>query len=272
LESIKPRELDAHKGKYGHVLLIGGDHGYGGAIIMAAQAAARMGAGLVSVATQTEHVCALLSRQPEIMTKAIPNSNALLPLLEQASIIVIGPGLGQSSWSEEMLHQALKSQKTIILDADALNLLCKNSDWLKHSNIVLTPHPGEAARLINTSTSKIESDRFKAVKAIQKKWSGSILLKGSGSLICHNDDSIKLCPYGNPGMATGGMGDVLSGILGGLIAQGLNKEEALELAVCLHASAADIAAKQSGQRGILATDLIPIARSLLNKKIEPEPN
>jgi len=272
LKSIKPRELNTHKGQCGHVLVIGGDHGYGGAILMAAEAAVRMGAGLVSVATQKEHISALLSRQPEIMVKSVTNIGQLLPLIELANVLVIGPGLGQSSWSEQMLHCVLKSKKTTVLDADALNLLSKKPNWLKHSNIILTPHPGEAARLLNVPTSAIQEDRFKSVKAIQKKWGGSILLKGSGSLISHQDDAIKLCPYGNPGMATGGMGDVLSGIIGGLIAQGINKENAIELAACLHASAADIAAKQSGQRGILATDLIPIARSLLNNNLKYKPH
>mgnify|MGYP000208563192 CR=1 FL=1 len=267
LKLIKPRELHAHKGLYGHVLLIGGDHGYGGAILMAAEAAARMGAGLVSVVTQPEHVTALLSRQPEVMVKAVTNTDFLLPLLEQANVIVIGPGLGQSDWSEQMLHCALKSKKIIILDADALNLLCKKPKWLTHSDHILCPHPGEAARLLDLPTSSIQKDRFEAVKAMQQKWGGSILLKGSGSLISHSNGSINLCPYGNPGMASGGMGDVLSGILGGLIAQGLSKENALDLAVCLHARAADIAADENGQRGLLATDLIPIARLLLNNKI-----
>jgi NAD(P)H-hydrate epimerase len=267
LKFIKPRTLSAHKGLYGHVLLIGGDNGYGGAILIAAEAAARMGAGLVSVATQPEHVSALLSRQPEVMAKAITNYGDLLPLLEQANVIVIGPGLGQSAWSEQMLYFALKSTKTIVLDADALNILCKKPKWLIHSDLILTPHPGEASRLLDLPTVSVQEDRFKSVKAIQKKWGGSVLLKGSGSLISHEEGLIKLCPYGNPGMASGGMGDVLSGMLGGLIAQGLSKEDALELAVCLHATAADIAAQKSGVRGLLATDLIAVARLLLNGKL-----
>jgi NAD(P)H-hydrate epimerase len=264
LKTLIPRAMDAHKGLYGHVLVIGGDHGYGGAILMAAQAAARMGAGLVSVATQTEHVSAMLSRQPEVMVRAIANKAQLLPLITLANTLIVGPGLGQSDWSKTMLQCALTSKKTVVIDADALTLISNNPTWLTHSNIILTPHPGEAARLLNIPKSLVQEDRFKSVQAIQTKWGGSVLLKGSGSLISHKDGPIKLCPYGNPGMATGGMGDVLSGILGGLIAQGLSKEDALDLAVCLHASAADIAAKQSGQRGLLATDLIPITRSLLN--------
>jgi hydroxyethylthiazole kinase-like uncharacterized protein yjeF len=267
LKRIQPREINAHKGLYGHVLLIGGDHGYGGAILMAAEAAARMGAGLVSVATQKEHVSAMLTRQPEVMVRAIVSEAQLLPLIESANILIVGPGLGQSDWSQQMLHCALKSKKAVVLDADALTLLSKNSNWLTHSNLILTPHPGEASRLLSVPKSSIQEDRFKTVQSMQKKWGGSVLLKGSGSLISHNDGPIKLCPYGNPGMATGGMGDVLSGILGGLIAQGLSKEDALELAVCLHAKAADIAVQKSGQRGLLATDLIEIARLLLNNKL-----
>jgi len=266
LKNLKPRNADMHKGQCGHVLLIGGDRGYGGAILMAAESAARIGAGLVSVATQSEHVSALLSRQPEIMVKTVTNTGQLLPLLAKATVIVIGPGLGQSAWSEQMLLFALKSMKPIVIDADALNLICINPSWVLHAEHILTPHPGEAARLLGTETAIIQEDRFKAVQALQKKWGGSVLLKGSGSLITHEDQSVTVCPYGNPGMATGGMGDVLSGILGALLAQGLNKGFALELAVCLHANAADIAADKNGQRGLLATDVIPIARLLLNDK------
>ena len=267
LNFIKPREFNAHKGNFGHVLLIGGDHGYGGAILMAAEAAIRMGAGLVSVATQAEYITAMLTRQPEVMCHSVCSTEQLRPLIRAASVLVIGPGLGQSEWSRQMLQCALLSKKMIILDADALNLLAIHPDWLKHTNVILTPHPGEAARLLKVDNDKIQENRFVAVESIQKQYGGSLLLKGSGSLICHDDSSLKLCPYGNPGMATGGMGDVLSGIIGGLIAQGLNKEQALELATCIHAKSADIAAERSGQRGLLATDLIPIARNLLNRAL-----
>lgn len=266
LTYIKPRALNTHKGHFGHVLLVGGDHGYGGAIILAAEAALRMGAGLVSVATQKEHIGPILARQPEIMAKAVSNRGELSLLVEAASVLIVGPGLGKSSWSQQMLNGALLSNKTIILDADALNLLSKNPDWLTHDDIILTPHPGEAARLITQSTQAIQHNRFKSVTDLQRKWAGSVLLKGSGSLICHSRGTIKVCPYGNPGMASGGMGDVLTGIIGGLIAQGLPKEYALELAVCLHAKAADIAVNEKGQKGLVASDLIPIARLLLNTK------
>jgi len=266
IQNLKPRKADTHKGQCGHVLLIGGDHGYGGAIILAAESAARTGAGLVTVATRTEHLAPLLSRQAEIMAKAVSNTGQLVPLLANADVIVIGPGLGQSAWSQQMLLFALKSDKPTVIDADALNLISQNPDWLKHKQHILTPHPGEAARLLNISTLKVQEDRFKAVQALQHKWGGSTLLKGSGSLIAHERDLVKLCPYGNPGMATGGMGDVLSGILGALLAQGLSKEYALELGTCLHACAADIAAEQCGQRGLLASDLTPNLRLLMNGK------
>jgi len=266
LPQLKPRLADSHKGRCGHVLLIGGDHGYGGAIIMAAEAAARSGAGLVSVATQAEHCSALLARQPEIMVKSVSNIAELSSLLKKASVLVVGPGLGQSAWSQQMLVTALKSNIPTILDADALNLIALHSDWLPQNrqHLVMTPHPGEAARLLERSSTEIQSDRMIAVKNLQKKWGSAIILKGSGSLIAHLDQTIRICPYGNPGMATGGMGDVLSGILGGLIAQGIDKAYALELGVCLHAAAADIAADKYGQRGLLASDIMPHARQLLN--------
>jgi len=271
LSSTKPRPINTHKGQCGHTLIIGGDHGYGGAVIMAAEAAARMGSGLTSVATQIEHCTPLLSRCPEVMVKGIQNASDLTPLLNSADVIVIGPGLGQSEWSERVLLAALKTSKPMVIDADALNLLSKNQVELKVPNQkgsdhqIITPHPGEAARLLGIATSDIQKNRLNAIKALQHKWGGHVLLKGSGSLISHPEAGINLCSYGNPGMASGGMGDILSGMIGGLLAQGFAPGFSLELAVCLHAKAADIAAEQNGQRGLLATDLLPYARTLLNK-------
>jgi len=271
LSSIRPRPISTHKGQCGHTLIIGGDHGFGGAVLMAAESAARMGSGLTSVATQMEHCSALLTRCPEVMVKGIQNASDLEPLLSSADVIVIGPGLGQSEWSEQVLLAALKFSKPMVIDADALNLLSKKQAELKMPNHkasdlhILTPHPGEAARLLGISTSDIQKDRLKTIKALQQKWGGHVLLKGSGSLICHPKADIKLCSFGNSGMASAGMGDVLSGMIGGILAQGFTPAFSLELAVCLHAKAADLAAEQSGQRGLLATDLLPFARILINK-------
>lgn len=266
LSALPPRQADAHKGNFGHVLLIGGDHGFGGAITMAAKACARMGAGLVSVATHAEHCSVVLSHCPEVMVKAVHSSGDLKPLLKQASVVVIGPGLGQSAWSQHMLFTALQQSKTCILDADALNLICQHPEWLPtpRENLIFTPHPGEAARMLGCATDEIQSDRIQAINQLCDKYGGTFVLKGSGTLVKQSDQFTKLCSYGNPGMATGGMGDVLSGMIAGLVAQKLNCFFAVSLGVALHAKAADLVANKSGERGMLATDLIPVSRQLLN--------
>lgn len=269
LQHIPKRSRHAHKGSYGHVLLIGGNHGFGGAIALAATACARMGAGLTSVATRLENCSVALQQQAEVMTKAVEHSNELDALLEKASHIVIGPGLGQDAWAQQMLRSATASNLPLVLDADALNLICQHPEWLRsHRNTrVLTPHPGEAARLLNVNTKDIEADRLSAVKQIAAQYKSIVLLKGNGSLLCDADGNVHLCPYGNPGMASGGMGDVLSGMLGGLLAQtDISDDVAVPLAICLHANAADRLSASYGERGLLASDLIPEARAVLNGK------
>lgn len=276
LSKISPRGRSTHKGQCGHVMIIGGDIGFGGAIILASKAAARMGAGLTSVITHTSHRTALLSNLPEAMVHSPESLDIIEQLLSKADVIVIGTGLGQTAWSEKMLYAALTSKKPLVMDADALNLLAQNEENFQQliqsanetlkANFVFTPHPGEAARLLNVSTEDIQSDRLKSLKDLHSKWGGNILLKGSGSLIINHQKQLSLCPYGNPGMASGGMGDVLSGLIGGLMAQGFETGYALELAVTLHGRAADIASYKNGERGLLASDLIPIARQLLNAK------
>ncbi len=268
LACLPPRPADSHKGQLGHLLLIGGDKGLGGAIQLAAQAASRMGPGLISVATNAAHLTPLLSRQPEIMAHGVRNRHDLTPLLERASHLVVGPGLGQSAWSQQMLLAALESGKPALLDADALNLIAKHQVALQ-GDYVLTPHPGEAARLLECSVQEIQTDRLQSVLTLQQRFGASVLLKGSGSLIAHTEGRVKLCAAGNSGMASGGMGDVLSGLAGGLMAQNLGLPYSLELATMLHACAADACVEQQGLRGLLASDLIPIARSLLNSKLEP---
>lgn len=267
LEQLASREADAHKGDFGHVMIIGGDTGYGGAAIMAAEAAARTGAGLVSVATRPEHVSAILARRPEVMACGVVSGQELEPLLARPTVLVIGPGLGRSPWSEQMLQQAVKSGLPMVLDADALNILAAGRvvpNITPRNNWLFTPHPGEAARLLGVNTSDVQSDRFGSVANIQKKFGGAVILKGAGSLIAGESGTIGVVTQGNPGMASGGMGDVLSGIVGGLMAQGLPVEQAARLGAALHATAADLAADEIGQRGLLATDLIPYVCQLLS--------
>jgi NAD(P)H-hydrate epimerase len=266
LACLPPRPASSHKGSYGSVLIVGGDKGMAGAVAMAAEAALRCGAGLVRVATHAEHVPALVARTPEVMAHAVGTVQDLTPLIEQSDVLVVGPGLGQTPWSQQMLHAALASGKPMVLDADGLNLLVRDGGVAEQrDNWVLTPHPGEAARLLSVTTADIQADRFASVQQLQQQYGGIIILKGNGSLIA-SDEQMLLSDYGNPGMASGGMGDVLSGVLGALLAQaeahGMSALESAALAVVLHGAAADMAA-QDGQRGLCATDLIPGMRELL---------
>ncbi|MBQ0718776.1 MAG: NAD(P)H-hydrate dehydratase [Gammaproteobacteria bacterium] len=278
LAAFPQRERDAHKGRFGHVLVIGGDKGYGGAVAMAAEAALRVGAGLVSVATRPEHVPALLARRPELMVKGVASGQELEPHLEGPTLIVIGPGLGRSPWSEQMLQKAIGSGLPMVVDADALNILSEGrvGAGADASNWVLTPHPGEAARLLACSNGDIQADRLAACRNIAAKYSATVLLKGAGTLISGAPVKSEkeggavlplwLCPYGNPGMASGGMGDVLAGIIGGLLAQGLNASMATCLGACLHSVAADRAAGEHGEKGLLASDLFVPLRHLVNAR------
>lgn len=265
LAALPPRQADAHKGQFGHLLVIGGDRGLGGAAAMAAEMAARSGAGLISVATQPEHVAPLLARLPEAMTVGVASGQELEPHLARPNVLAIGPGLGRSSWSEQMLQQAAKTGLPMVVDADALNLLAKGRvlSEARRANWILTPHPGEAARLLNITTAEVQADRFAAVTALQARYGGVVVLKGAGTLITDGERTW-LADVGNPGMATGGMGDILTGLIGALLAQGLKPDVAAQLGVCLHGVAGDMAAEDEGQRGILPTDLIPYVRELLN--------
>lgn len=272
IKLLPPRQADAHKGHFGHVMIIGGDTGYGGAVIMAAEAAARSGAGLVSVATRPEHISALLARRPEVMACGVVSGQELEPLLVRPTVLVVGPGLGQSPWSEQMLQQAVKSGLPMVIDADAINILAAGRVvpcTAKLTNWLLTPHPAEAARLLGITTAEVEANRFAAVGAIQARYHAAVILKGAGSLIASAaapigvTAPIGVVTAGNPGMATGGMGDVLSGILGGLMAQGLLASDAARLGTLIHAHAADLAADDVGERGLLATDVIPYLREFL---------
>lgn len=266
LPLLAPRAADAHKGDFGHVMVIGGDTGYGGAALMAAEAAARTGAGLVSIATRPEHIPAILARRPEIMASGVVSGQELEPLLARPTVLVIGPGLGRSPWSEQMLQQAVKSGLPLVLDADALNILAAGRvvpASVRRDNWLLTPHPAEAARLLGQTTAEVQADRFAAVRAIQAKYQAGVILKGAGSLVAAATGPVGVVTDGNPGMATGGMGDILSGILGGLVAQGLSLPDAARLGAVVHACAADLAADEHGQRSLLATDLIPYLGELL---------
>lgn len=259
---LPPRRASAHKGHFGHVLVVGGDAGLIGAARMAAEAAARTGAGLVSVATRSAHAASLISTRPEIMSHGVETTTELQTLLSRATVVAIGPGLGQSGWARSLLPAVCESNLPMVVDADALNLVAQNPK--QKDNWILTPHPGEAARLLGCETREIQRDRFAALNGLTEKYGGVCVLKGCGTLIGRKGKRTSVCALGNPGMASGGMGDVLTGILSGLIAQGLSIDDASHMGVCLHAAAADGAAAE-GQRGLLASDLMPWIRWLVNR-------
>ena len=269
---LASRPHSSHKGDYGHVVIVGGNYGYGGAALMAAEAAQRSGAGLVSVITRSAHRPAFLGKLPEIMMFGTEDEDAPVDeLLARASVIVIGPGLGRSEWSRTLLQLALSKQVSagipLVVDADGLNLLSERSDSkvvIKRDNWILTPHAGEAARLLGSTVADVQADRFAAVTELYNRWGGCCLLKGSGSLIAAPNEELFLCTEGNAGMASGGLGDVLSGVIAGLVAQKLTLPQSLCCAVCIHGEAADLAMEAGGQRGMIATDLSRHIRQLVN--------
>jgi NAD(P)H-hydrate epimerase len=262
-EAFTPRSRTSHKGSLGHVLVMGGAPGFGGAALLASQAAARLGAGKVTLATAHEHITASLVRCPEVMVRAVRGGADAADLPASADVVVIGPGLGQESWGQAMLQSALKASSPLVVDADALNLLASRWPDLRRDNWILTPHPGEAARLLGCSVSDVQADRPEAARALQRARGGIVILKGAGSLIA-GPSGLVVCPYGNPGMASGGMGDVLSGMLGALVGQFNSLEQSAWLGVMTHALAGDEAAKAAGERGLLASDLASYARVLIN--------
>ncbi|WP_158883615.1 NAD(P)H-hydrate dehydratase [Rhodanobacter sp. L36] len=261
-ESLPPRARYANKGNNGHVLVIGGDHGMAGAARLAGESALRVGAGLVSVATRASHIASMNAARPELMAHAVEDASALESMLKRATVLALGPGLGDSAWSKALWSMALDASKSLVLDADGLNLLAKNPRVFS-SPTVLTPHPGEAARLLGKKTVDIEKDRFAAARELAKKYSAVVVLKGSGSLIADPNGRLDVCPWGNPGMASGGMGDLLTGVVAALLAQGCPPWEAACLGVSLHARAGDVAAR-NGERGLLASDLLAPLRVLVN--------
>ncbi len=258
---LPPRPRNSHKGDFGHVLVIGGDYGMAGAARMAAEAAARCGAGLVSVATRSENTAVITTACPEIMCHAVEQANDLTPLLKRATVVVIGPGLGQQAWGQAMLSRVLDCGLPLVVDADAINLLAQEPYY--HNKWVLTPHPGEAARLIGCTSSEVQQERFTATASIVASYGGVAVLKGAGTIIEAMGSEPAVCSAGNPGMASGGMGDILSGVIASFIAQGLGLEQAACVGVTLHAEAADLAA-ENGERGMLATDLFSQLRKLCN--------
>jgi hydroxyethylthiazole kinase-like uncharacterized protein yjeF len=262
IRKMPARNRNSHKTNHGHVLVVGGDHGMAGAVAMAAEAAMYSGAGLVSVATHPTSVSPLVARRPEVMTRGVTTVDELKALVDRATVVVVGPGLGSdSTWGSELFNVVLESELPMIIDADGLNLLSRlPRKFVKRDNWILTPHPGEARNLLEQN---VQLNRLASVQQLQEKYGGVCLLKGAGTLIASRHD-VRLCPYGNPGMSVAGMGDVLSGIIGGLVAQGLAIVDAACLGAIVHSLAADNIAARQGEGGLLATQLLPEIRRLLN--------
>ncbi|MGI9322581.1 MAG: NAD(P)H-hydrate dehydratase, partial [Pseudomonadales bacterium] len=235
------------------------------------EAALYAGAGLVSVATHSSNVGAILARRPELMPKPVARAKDMQTLLNQATALVIGPGLGADYRAKSLFKAALQANLPSVIDADGLNLLAENKEQHREQrdNWALTPHPGEATRLLGRSD--IQADRLRAVKELQGTYGGASLLKGTGTLIA-TANQVSLNPYGNPGMAVAGTGDVLAGLIGALIAQGLPLDLACRLGATLHSKAADICVEATGERGLLAAELAPVIRQLINGKTNPSPN
>ena len=262
IQTCLPRRLrSAHKGHFGHVAIFGGDHGMSGAARLAGEAAARVGAGLVSVATRPEHAALLSIARPELMCQGVTTAADARRVLAQVTVAAIGPGLGQSAWARMLFEQLLDAELPCVIDADALNLLA--AEPVRCDHWVLTPHPGEAARLLNTTVAQVQHDRFAAADALQKTYGGVVVLKGEGTLVAAPDSAVYVCDAGNPGMASGGMGDVLTGVIAGLMAQGLSLTDAACAGVYVHAAAADHAAR-GGERGLLASDVLDGLRVNVN--------
>ena len=256
-QSLFPRPRTAHKGDCGKVLLAGGGPGMPGAIRLAGEAALRTGAGLVKIFCHPENRQLVFSGRPELMfCHELAEDTLCWP-----DVLVAGPGLGLDEWGQQQWQHFLSYHGKMVVDADALNWLAQEPQ-VRH-NWVLTPHPGEAARLLQCASSDVQSDRFAAVQELQHRYGGVVLLKGFGTLIS-DGKQIAICTEGNPGMASGGMGDVLSGIIAALLAQGLPLYDAACCGALLHGKAANEIAKEHGERGMLASDLFFWLQKLAN--------
>jgi len=265
LDRLLPvRERAAHKGDFGHVLVVGGNIGMAGAARMAGEAALRAGAGLVTVATRPENAAAIHGQRPELMCCSVEKPRDLTDVLKRATVIALGPGLGRDMWAASLVRRLLRTPQPKVIDADALNNIARKKpkrrdDW------ILTPHPGEAARLLRTDTATIQRDRMTAAAELARLYGGAVVLKGRNTLIASSDNDTTVIPAGNPGMASAGMGDVLTGIIAGVLAQtsGQKLVSSAAAGAYLHACAADLAA-ETGERGIIATDLLTHLKPCLN--------
>ena len=267
--NLPVRKKNTHKGKHGKLLVVAGDEGYGGAGILASEAALKTGAGLVKLLTRESHVSPSLAKNPEVMVSGADNAQDLEHHFLCSDVLVCGPGMFENYWSEQLLFKLItfaeKNQTPTLLDAGALRLLSNKpfSTMSLPKNIVLTPHPGEASSLLGVSNDEVQNDRLKAAKDLHSKFGGVIVLKGHGTIICDSEESY-LCSSGGPELAVAGSGDILSGVIGSLMAQGLKPLDAAVTGVALHSNAGEFFAKNTGEIGLAASELIPHIRNALN--------
>ena len=262
---LKPRARNSHKGSFGSLAVVGGAVGMTGAALLAARSGLKLGAGKVFAGLLQP--LAVDPLQPELMLRTPEDA------LAQATTAVVGPGLGDSDAAVELIRRAVGTESPLLLDADALNLVATHPVLAKHiarrnAATVITPHPAEAARLLATTTEAVQADRVATALELARRFKAHVTLKGCGTVIAHPDGSWRVNTSGNPGLASGGTGDVLAGMIGALLAQGWPAAAALCGAVHLHGAAADaLAASGDGPIGIAAGELIPAARRLLNRLI-----
>jgi len=265
---LSPRPRDSHKGKFGTVAVIGGASGMVGAPLLAARAALKLGAGSVQVGMLADNALSVDLLQPELML----HSAQTVLRLPKLDVLAIGCGLGHDDTAQKIFQDALKLDTVLVLDADALNILALRPDLRtvlisRKGASVITPHPGEAARLLSCSTVEVQAARTEAALALAKCFHSAVVLKGAHSLCVTRNGKMYVNKTGNPGMSSPGMGDVLTGMIAAFIAQGLNVDQALLLAVHLHGSAGDAMAKQKVTIGMTATEVTEWARWLLNQWI-----
>ncbi len=260
--AVPRRASDSHKGTYGHVLIAAGSSGKSGAASLCGRAALRAGAGLVTIASPAAALSAILVSTPELMTQPLPDDGGawtfgaegparLLALLEGKDAVVLGPGIGVTPATRALTQWLVaRSPAPLVIDADGLNCLADDLSCLRHkrSPIVLTPHPGEMSRLAGCSTGDVQADRVGAARRLAERHGVVVVLKGSRTVIASAGGLVAINPTGNPGMASGGMGDALAGIIGSLLAQGLEPMEAAEAGVFWHGAAADRVASRRGKR------------------------
>jgi NAD(P)H-hydrate epimerase len=259
--TLPRRRRTTHKGQQGHVLVIGGGTGMAGAARLAGEAALRVGSGLVTVATTPQNAAAIAANRPELICRGVTTAKELESLIDRADVVAIGPGLGRDEWAHEMMRGACSCSKPSVLDADALNSLAEQPR--SNSNWILTPHPGEAGRLLGISAADVQSNRLQTAKEICARYGGVVALKGAGTLVVDRDDLPHICDRGNPGMASPGMGDVLTGVIAGILAQGADVVAAARTGVLVHAMAGDMAAHR-GERGLIASDLFNYLPTCVN--------